>query len=227
MPSYVNEFADLIQSISIILTCATIILGVDAWRREFVGKRKIELAEDILILFYEARDAISRIRSPFGHSSEGNKRERQPEEDPSESKVLDKAYVVFVRYEKESEIFNRLHALRYRAMARIAVSAANPFVDLQQILKDIFLSAHMLGNDFWQRQGRVQMSPEERERHLKEMHAHEAVFWEGYDPSDPIKARVEKVITDIESIFRPVIEQRPVGFILTEPISQLFSRKKK
>ncbi len=43
---------------------------------------------------------------------------------------------------------------------------------------------------------------------------------------NPIKARVDKVIADIESVFRPVFEERPVGFILTEPISKLFRKRK-
>ena len=39
------------------------IYGIRSWRREFRGKRQIELAEDVLALFYEARDAITAIRS--------------------------------------------------------------------------------------------------------------------------------------------------------------------
>jgi hypothetical protein len=33
--------ADILESLSVILACVTVILGVDAWRRELIGKRKI------------------------------------------------------------------------------------------------------------------------------------------------------------------------------------------
>jgi len=221
-----TEVADILQSISIILTCVTIIIGVDAWRREFIGKRKIELTEDVLTRFYEARDAIARIRNPFSTSAEGSERKKGPGESGEEAEVLDRAYVVFVRYEKEQELFNRLHALRYQVMARISVSAAQPFDELRGILDSIFSSAGMLGRVYWPGQGRVQRTPEAFEEHLAKMHKHEAVFWAGYDRQDPTAARVEKVILEIEKICRPVLEEKTVGFILTEPVIRLFRRRK-
>ncbi|ATC62783.1 hypothetical protein CMV30_01705 [Nibricoccus aquaticus] len=133
-----TEIADIIQSVSIILTCITIVLGIDAWRREFIGKRKIELAEDVLTRFYEARDAIERIRSPFSYSSEGAQRKRRDGETKEESEILDSAHVVFVRYEKEQQLFNGIHALRYQVMARIGIEASKPFEELRKVVGDFF-----------------------------------------------------------------------------------------
>ncbi len=133
---------------------------------------------------------------------------------------------MFVRYEKEQELFNRLHALRYQVMARIALSAAQPFDDLRRILNEVFASAHILGRYYWPRQGRVRTTEEEFQKHLEEMHRHEGVFWAGFDSSDPTAARVEKIISDIESVCRPVLEERTVGFILTEPISRIFRKRR-
>jgi hypothetical protein len=221
-----TQLADVLQSVSVILACLTIILGVDAWRREFIGKRKIELAEDVLTRFYEAGDAIARIRSPFSTSGEGSERKKSPNEGPAASELLDRAYVVFARYEKEQELFNRLHALRYQVMARISLSAAQPFDHLRGTLNEIFASAHSLGTYYWPRQGRITMAEEEFQMHLDEMHRHEGVFWAGFGTSDPTAERVEKAISDIESVCRPVLEERTVGFILTEPISRIFRKRK-
>lgn len=38
--------------------------GVDAWRSEIVGRRKAELAEDVLAQFYRARDVLIWARLP-------------------------------------------------------------------------------------------------------------------------------------------------------------------
>jgi len=220
-----TDIADILQSLSIILACLSVILGIDAWRREFIGKRKIELAEDVLTRFYEARDAIARIRSPISFENERLARKRAPNEREEESSLLDQAYVVFVRYEKEQDLFNRIHALRYNVMARLGLDSAKPFNDVHGIVHEILGAAHMLGRHYWPRQGRVSMTEAQFEKHLAEMNKHEAVFWAGYDENDPIHKRVDEVIIAIEKVCRPVLEEKSVGFILTEPFASVFKKK--
>jgi hypothetical protein len=217
---------EIAQNISVIIACLAIILGVDAWKREYVGKRKIELAEDVLTLFYQARDAVGRIRSPFRRHGEGETRKTGEYENPNEKELLDRAYVVVERFEKEREIFNKLDVLRYRFMARFGVNAKKPFDDLRSIITDIFLSANMLGTHYWQRQGRAQMSEAEFQKHLKELNEHEAIFWEGRLESDPIKKRLDGTIEGIEKICRPIIQdQFGIGSLLVIPFGKFFGRK--
>ena len=59
----VEGVANLIQAFSVTVACITIIVGIESWRREFIGKRTIELAEDVLHLFYEASpETVARVR---------------------------------------------------------------------------------------------------------------------------------------------------------------------
>jgi hypothetical protein len=203
-----NNPAAILQSVSIIVTCLTVILGVHAWKREFIGRRRIEMAEEVLMKFYQARDAISRIRSPLGYVGEGRNRKRREGESPAASEVLDRAYVVVERYEKEEALFSNLHALRYQVMARLSVDAAKPFDELRTILNEIFFAAQMLGSHYWQRQGMVPMTEAERESHLNGMFEKEAIFWAGYEKPDKIAVRVDAAIADIEKVFRPLVEER-------------------
>ena len=219
-----DEISNIIQAASVMFASLAIIMGVDAWRREFIGKRRIELAEDVLHAFYEARDAISRIRFPVMTQSEVEV-VRKEFKDTASSAASDQARAVFTRYDKESDVFNRLHAMRYRVMARISNSAAQPFEDLQRIVKDIWWSSRMLQDRYWPRQGRVAMTEDEKKKHLDEMFAHDAVIWSGFDPRDPVQVRVDTVVTSIEALFRPVINQRPTGFILTDPLVGFFQKK--
>ena len=67
-----NEMAGIAQSISITLAGLFAIYGFDAWRREFVGKRRMELAEEVLALFLpstgrDRRDTESRRFRVRGH----------------------------------------------------------------------------------------------------------------------------------------------------------------
>ncbi len=84
---------DIFQGISVIFASLLAIYGIDSWRREFQGKRQIELAEETLALFYEAREAIMSIRSIGGYEGEGKSRQRKEGETPEQKAARDKAFV--------------------------------------------------------------------------------------------------------------------------------------
>lgn len=84
------EIANVIESFSIIIAAWTVIISLTAWRREYIGKRNLELAEDILSLFYETRDVIGSIRSPLGFVGEGSTRKASPNESHEDKEVYDR-----------------------------------------------------------------------------------------------------------------------------------------
>lgn len=206
------ELTELAKNISVILGALALILGIRAWKREYIGKRKIELAEDTLMLFYQARDAIREIRNPFGRMGEGSSRQKSENETESETELLNRAYVVFERYQKQEETFNKLQSTRYRFMARFGRENEAPFIELNKILNDIFLAAQMLGTHYWQRQGRVRMEGDEFKKHLEEMHKYEAIFWFQGEERDEIGPRVENVIKQIENITKATLAEKDVWF---------------
>ena len=201
------DVADIIQSISIIIAALSVALGFSAWRREFVGKRRIELAEDVLALFYEAHDAIRYIRNPFARVGEGSSRKANESETPEEKQINDTAYVVFERYNNRQELFNKIHSMRYRFMAQFGKEAAQPFDDLHKTINDIFISAQMLTH-YWLQQGRNWTSDEEFKEHLAKMNEYEAVFWEKSVDNDPISPRVNAILIDIENRCHTIIQNK-------------------
>ena len=80
-----TQIATILQAVSVMLACWAVISGIDAWKREFVGKRQIEIAEQTLAKFFELRDAIIYIRNPFSTLSEGKSREKGKQELPEGS----------------------------------------------------------------------------------------------------------------------------------------------
>ena len=195
-------WADVISAVSAAIAALSFAFGVRAWRREFIGKRQIELAESVLAMFYEAEDAIREIRNPFGSGGEGKTRERSPGEMEEESQLYDRAYIVFERYQKREKFFAELRSLKYRFMAVFGAEAGVPFEEMNKILRDIFVAARMLGSVYWQRQGRVRMSEAEFERHLKEMHRLEAIFWFMGEENDDVGKRMRQVVEQVEEITR-------------------------
>jgi len=65
-PEHMSGAAAWVEAIGALLTgLATVLAGwaalrsLDAWRRETVGRRKAELAEEVLAQFYRARDILT------------------------------------------------------------------------------------------------------------------------------------------------------------------------
>ena len=194
---------DFISSIAILIAALTFIAAVSVWKREIVGKRQIEFAESVLAIFYEAADAIRQIRNPNSFVGEGTTRKRADNELAEDSRLLDKANIVFERYQKKEMLFSQLRAKRYRVMAAFGPNAKEPFDELDAIINEILSAASMLGSHYWPRQGRVEMSPKQFKKHQEEMQNYEAIFWLMDEDKDTISPRIKKIIEKIETIVQP------------------------
>jgi len=195
---------EALQQISVLIGIWVAIYGIDSWRREHVGKRQMELAEEALALFYEAEDAINHIRHPMSFSTETEHIERGEQETESQFQARKNASVVFHRYNEHQELFNKIHAMRYRFMAQIGKAEAEPFDELRKILNEIILSARMLAR-LWSRDHF--RTDEQWERHHEEIARHEAVFWGGAS-EDAVVIKVKSAISKIERSCRDIISEK-------------------
>jgi len=186
---------ELLNNIASFAAICVAIYGIDSWRRVYKGKRQIELAEDTLASFYEARDAIAFIRNNFSYSSETEDITQRDNETEEMYEARKQASIVFKRYEANQELFNKIYAMRYRFMAQIGKEKAEPFKELQKIVNEIFLSARMLSRLWSRHQFRSQGH---EDKHNKSIERFEAIFYEGNEEEDPIIPRLNKLVDEIE-----------------------------
>jgi len=191
--------SNILQNIAIIIASLTAVYGIISWRREHIGKRKIDLAEEVLCSIYELKDVIRSIRNPFGYVGEGSTRKRAEYELKEESSILDSAYVVYERYDKHKDVFNNFYKMKYRYMANFGKNSDEPFKIINRVINEIFSAAHMLGKVYWKNQGRKPMSDEEFEKHIDEMQKLEKVFWE-INENDDVNKRIDTAIHICEEI---------------------------
>jgi len=201
------ELATVAQAIAIISACWAIISGVGAWKREFIGKRQIELAEHLLEKFFEVKDAVAFIRNPFSNAEEGKSRKRGDHESPDEATLLDRGYIVVERYQKKEHVFNEFNTLKYRCMAAFGPTTEEIFVNTNKAVNSIFISARVLATHYWQRQGRVPMEKDEFQKHLDEMHRHESIFWDMDRKDDEIKTQLAEVQVKLEAVTAPCFKE--------------------
>ncbi len=210
------------ESIAVICASIAAVIGIRSWRTELHYKNRYELAEETLILFYQAKDAISAIRSPFGWSNEGQSRESDPSETSELKNIRNQAYAFFERHEQYKGIFSKLHALRYRFMAVFSLESAEPFNEIHLILNDILHSAKM-----WRRINERIINKSTPQHKLdvanKSLDKYENVFWEGWgeeeEEEDKIAKRVDAAIQRMETICKPILSatNRPCWHMRLKP----------
>lgn len=202
-----NDIATISQAVAVIAACWAIISGVGAWKREFIGKRQIALAEQVLAKFFEVRDSISFIRNPFSSTEEGKSRQKTERELPVESELLDRGYIVVERYEKKEKLFAEFNTLKYKFMATFGSEAEEIFTETNRALNSIFSSARLLATHYWLRQGRVQMEADEFQKHLDGMHRHEGIFWDSYNEDDEIRKKLKDIQRRLEETTAPCFKE--------------------
>jgi len=161
------------------------------------------LAEEALVLFYEAKDALRWIRSPGGFVGEGQTRKPMENETLEEKEIFDHAYIVIERYNKQQELFNKIHAMRYRYRANFGTQEAKPFDDLRGVINDIITSSRQLSRD-WLGERRAQPTDRGFQKLLDRIEQEEAIFYEGPEDEDPIIPRVNAAVEAIEQKCRSV-----------------------
>ncbi len=200
--SLINIIPALIYAVATCFAAVVGIWGVRSWRREFRGKRQIELAENVLALFYQAKDAINAIRNIFGYMGEGSTRQPEENETKEQKEARDKAYVADERFKKHQEVFNKLSTMRYRFMAEIGKKQAEPFDEIRKIINEILIAARMLA-ELWAPRSRRHYDEEKQAQTKK----YEAIFW-WQGSKDDISKRVDEVVADMDKTCKKIIMQK-------------------
>jgi hypothetical protein len=200
-----SEIGEFIKAIAPVFTAAAAWAavwigwrGLKKWRAETIGKRKAELAEDVIADFLEAKDIIRDARLPGStHIDEGNTRPKTENETPDETKQYNVYFCVKERLSKRSEFFARLVARKYRFIAHFGTTAAKSYDDLVAILNEIDTAVHMLTITH-----NTVTSPDHEVRNKTWL----ATIFGGSD-EDKIPARLEAIVTAIEATCRPAIQE--------------------
>ena len=209
------NLANLAQAGSVALASWAIINGIDAWKREFIGKRRIELAEETLAKFFEVKDAIIMIRSPFGRIGEGSSRAPAPGETEAETEVLNRGYVVVERYQKAEKTFSDFQVLKYKFMAAFGHKTEEIFNETYKAVSSIFSAANTLARSYWHPSRRfVANNPEQFERRIREQDTFEGILWDSNEESDAIRQKLATAQRKLEEATKHCFEEQASSYTL-------------
>lgn len=174
--------------------------GLTAWRSEMTSRRRAELAEETLSLFYQARDLLAWVRTPMSFGGEGASRPAREGEDDDVRNERNAYFVPIERLSREVEFWGRLDASRYRFMSLFNKEAAKPFESLRMIRSRVETSARSL----------IRVSGHWRSGAEPPGHQERKDRWEadiGWNPGeeDRLESEIEAAIKAMEATCRPAI----------------------
>jgi hypothetical protein len=173
------------------------IRGLDAWRAEAVGRRKAQLAEEVLTQFYRIRDVVTWARLPT---------HREDVVGETRGEAADRrnaaAAAPVQRLAAESQVFAELQASRYRFMAYFGEEAARPFEEIRAVHAEILDAASQLVRVA--NQADPAEASGDREQWAK------SVGWGNLD-TDALAQRLDRAIKAIEKVCRPLIDEPRAG----------------
>jgi len=176
------------------------IRGLRKWQEETVGKRRAEIAEEVLSSFLHVRKIFNAVRARTLRVGEGSSRSPEPHETHDLKKQRDRYYVVIERLATAEDQFTNLDKLRYVFEAYFGKDAAKPFEIIDEVYTTIGASAEIL----------IQIAlanPTEKDRE-KEMPLRNALGWGEAKRPDDIDKRLDDAVRSIELTCRPALAER-------------------
>jgi len=185
-PDWVTAAGTAMAGFATLIAGWAAIQGIGAWRSELVGRRKAELAEEVLAQFYRARDVLTWARLP------DRPMDLAPQQDDQDRRHQSHAAPI-ERLTKESALFSELQASRYRFMAYFGENSAQPFEEIRAIYDEVILSAQSLVRDSNELASDTQRARWE-----------DAIGWVD-DGDDSLARRLTRTISKVEHVCRPLI----------------------
>lgn len=187
--------AKLLEVSSSVTVAVCAVLALDAWKKEFIGKKKIEFAANLVKKAYEINDLISFVRSPFSRKTETDEIEKEINlENSSDIKGNSSFLIPKYRLIKIDEQIRNFFVLRSEAVMYFGKDIKYIFDKIIEIKTKISISSNVLYRES------KKASPKQRPED-------EQIIWETDDEDDPIKKELNTIIKDLEINLEPLYKK--------------------
>ena len=195
----IQEFQNLFTLIATATGVYVAVGGLHAWRRETIGKRDLELCQNVIERFYEAEHKMALLRSPASYSWESEKRPKDGLETLEESNRRDTLYVPLARINTQSQFWSELFSYRFRMRALFGESAHDAFNPIDEAYRSFNAAASV-------RYQALYINP--RGMGVPEQARFEQIIWAGTVDPDPIAEKMLSAVSAMEAICVPIVRSR-------------------
>lgn len=181
---------------------STLFLGLIGWRIQLIGKRRTEIAEEALLAFAHAVDAVKMIRSPAGFSSEGEA-VRSELGKPKDAELPGESFhVTLWRMRQSREKFEGLRRLHLLTKYHFGDEADAAFTALNDALNKISIAARM-GITTARRGDPTYRDQAAADAAIGRVERWENAIWEGAGETDEIAEMIEGARRRLEAVLVP------------------------
>lgn len=184
--------------------------GLNAWKEQQLGIKKLDLAQELLAEVYTTEEVLKYVISPFVSASELSAVERADWE-TDEDYELRKTYdAVIVRYESHADQFSKVRALLFRARAILGTGPYEAVKELLLMRNSVQGASHrafLAAKDVARMERQVQIGMVvDGDRYataLADLSSAQERFWglgEGDNLSKEIERRVATCVQELEKI---------------------------
>lgn len=205
-PEWVTAVSSAIVAASAVGAAVSGVSAISAWRREIVGRPRIEFALELLEDFRKARDTYAIIRNPLVGGGEEARPGRKDEEVDLRL-FRDSYYPVWHKLMENRQFFDQLDQKRYRAIALFGSGAEIEFERLKGVYVKISTSARAILSGGFPRPG-GELSDVQREW-LETVHSSGTTP----DAGDTMSIELSSIVLAVEKRYRPLIEGTKRGRI--------------
>jgi hypothetical protein len=196
----VSSVANTLTALAALATAWIAFAGLRTWRAEMIGRRKADLAEEVLAGFYRVQSILTYVRSQASYSGEAKDRLGRESEEVELRRTLDAYYIPVARINENSNYLSEFFALKHRFKAVFGGDASNEFNNIERVIRNVRSASDRLTMAARQHSGSTAYS----DRDQKIQAEREGVIYScGED--DPINAEVSASIAKVEAICRPAI----------------------
>jgi hypothetical protein len=174
-----------------------------AWRLQTIGKRRTDLAEEALLAFDQAVDALSAARSMMGFSSEDEAMRASIGRESREQEPGDEFRVILWRISQHQEKFSALRKTQLLCGYHFGAGASEAFARLHQARTEVVVAARMLVATAREMERIPYRSPEQAEQKHEQRQKWEQTVWEGYGTPDAIAEAVTVARTALDRALSP------------------------
>lgn len=189
---WIFENLDRLLEVSSSVTVAVCaVLALNAWKKELIGKKKIEFAADFVKKAHEINALMSFVRSPISKKAEEDAIEAEFNlKKPSDIKGNFSFLIPKYRLIDIDEKIRNFLALRTEAVMYFGKDIKYIFDKIIEIKTKITHSSDALYQES------KKASPKQRPKD-------EQIIWETDDENDPIKKELNTIIKDLEINLEP------------------------
>lgn len=180
----------------------TLFIGLVGWRIQLIGKRRTELAEEALLAFAQAADAVRAIRSPAGFSNEDEAVRAELGTPAGEELPGESFHVTLWRMRQHRSKFEGLRRVQMLCKYHFGDEAEAAFAELNDALNKIAVAARM-GVTTARRSEPAYRDQAVADAAFALVERWENAIWEGAGEVDEIAAIVDGARRKLEAILAP------------------------